>query len=118
MIDSPAMTLPPRARVCLPPVLQKSWRHTAADVPHPAWTKIEPVGKHFVVTSDSLDDLTEVADWAKAALVEPDRPLTKAERQAYATLLKRVERWAVLEPLGPCHCLAVAWKPSKGYKQS
>ena len=110
--------LPPQARICLPPALQQSWRRTAADAPHPAWAKIRPLGTHYIVESNSLDDLSELADWATAALVEPEQPLSRAERQGYATLLKRVERWAVLEPLGPCHCLAVAWKPSKGYKQS
>jgi len=110
--------LPPKARICLPPALKASWKRIVADAPHPAWSKVAPLGSHFIVESDSLDDLSELADWATAALVEPEQPLSRAERQGYATLIKRVERWAVLERIGPCHCLDVAWKPSKSYKQS
>ena len=110
--------LPPKARICLPPALSKSWQRTAADAPHPAWSKIETIGNHHIVHSSDLDDLSEIADWATVALAEPEQPLSRAERQAYATLIKRVERWAVLEPLGKCHVLAVAWKPSQSYKQS
>lgn len=108
----------PCSRICLPPVLKKSWSSTAADAPHPAWAKIQRVGKHDVVSAPNLDDLTELADWARTALVEPDQPLSKAERQGYATVLQRVERWAVLQPLGPCHVIAVAWRQPKTYKQS
>jgi hypothetical protein len=104
-------SLPPLASVYIPPLLLKEAQAIAAEDIHPAWKKMERKGNHFIVKTDSLDDLTEIADWARTALVEPEKPLGKAHRQAYATLIQRVERWAVIDAMeGTCHCWAIKWK--------
>lgn len=105
--------LSPLASIHIPPVLMKDARALAAQDIHPAWRRLEQRGHHFIISTNSLDDLTEVADWAKVALVEPEEPLTKARRQAYQAVLNRAARWAILEPLGDCHVIATKWKPAK-----
>ena len=106
-------TLAPLASVYIPPVILKEAQAVAAENVHPAWQKLERKGNHFVIRTDSLDDLTEVADWARTALVEPAQPLTKATRQAYQAVVNRAARWAVLEPLGDCHLLATKWRDGR-----
>ena len=108
-----ATDLPPMASVFIPPVLQDDIYAAAEDDVHPAWRKLRRQGNHFVLHTNCLDDLTEVADWARTALVEPERPLNKARRQAYQAVVNRAARWAVLEPLGDCHVLAVKWREGK-----
>ena len=110
--------LPPKAFIYLPPVLKEDFEAVAREDVHPAWSKIQRRGPHFIIATTSLEDVEEVADWARAAIMEPDisRPLTKARRQAFQTVVKRAERWAVLEPVG-CHFMAVAWREQKAYKQ-
>lgn len=84
----------------------------AAEQPplHPAWTKGQKRGRHFVITTNELEDLTELADFARVELEEPELPLSKVRRQACQALLDRTHRYAVLEPLGDCHCMATAWR--------
>lgn len=106
-------SLPPRARICLPPVLQADFEAVAKECPHPAWEKLQRRGRHFVIATNELADLEEVADWARAALAEPPRPLTKAERQGYQAVVARTAQWCVLEPLGPCHFIASGWRPQR-----
>lgn len=105
--------LPPRARIFLPPVLKADFEAAAAEGVHPAWSKIQHRGHHYIVTTNSLEDISEVADWARAWLVEPDKPLTKARRQAFQAVVNRAARWAELEPLGHCHCIATTWRSGK-----
>lgn len=103
----------PRAAVAI------SWRRllignaVAKECPHPAWEKLQRRGRHFVIATNDLADLEEVADWARAALAEPPRPLTKAERQGYQAVVARTAQWCVLEPLGPCHFIASGWRPQR-----
>jgi len=90
LVGSPARiepTLPPKARICLPPVLRQDFEAVAAECPHPAWAKLERRGRHFVIATTELDDLEEIADWARAALVEPPRELTKGARQGYQSVI-------------------------------
>lgn len=114
--------LPPMVSICIPPELEAEARAKAQEQPplHPAWGKGQKRGRHFVIATDSLDDLTEIADFARVELEEPEAPLSKSRRQACQALLDRAHRYAVLEPLGECHCLAVAWrdKPLRGSKAS
>lgn len=88
--------------------------------PHPVWASVVQRNRYFIVTASSLEDLTEIADFARVELEEPDEPLTKARRNAFQTLLGRAHRYAVLEPLGECHCVAIAWRdePLRGTKAS
>lgn len=107
-------SLAPLASVYIPPVILKEAQAVAAENVHPAWQKLERKGNHFVIRTNSLDDLTEVADWARAALLEPVEPLTKARRQGYQAVIQRVSRWAEVEALeGTCHCWAIKWKKHK-----
>lgn len=101
-----------KVHVCVPPVLEAEVREKAAENPpaHPVWAKALKRSRYFVIPIDSLDDLTEVADFARVELEEPEHPLSKARRHAFQVLLGRVHRHAVLEPLGECHCQAVAWR--------
>lgn len=108
-----ATNLPPMASVFIPPVLKDDMEAALSDDVHPAWKKLQKHGNHFVLQTNNLDDLTEVADWARTALVEPEKPLSKARRQAYQAVVNRTARWAVLEPLGDCHVLAVQWREGK-----
>lgn len=110
MIDE---KLPPLAAICIPPTIADAARAVAAQDIHPAWRNLQQRGKHFVLTTTDLEDISEIADWARVALVEPERPLTKGQRQAYACVINRAARWAVIEPLGPCHCTAVQWREGK-----
>jgi hypothetical protein len=113
-------SLPPQAVIAIPPAVQPDARALQAQAPavHPAWQRVEQRGRHFVLRTTSLDDLSELADWAKVSLIEPERPLEKAQRAGFKIVLERVERWACLEDLGACHCLAVSWKDKdKSHKQ-
>lgn len=104
--------LPPMVSICIPPHLAEEAQALAAEQPpvHPAWQKACHRGRHFVIATNDLDDITEIADFARAALEEPAEPLTKVKRQAYQILLDRAFRHAELEPMGHCHCLAVRWR--------
>ena len=106
-------SLPPLATVYLPPVLGPHIEAIMQQEVHPAWLKLRREGLHYIVRTNSLDDLSEVADWARAALVEPEKPLTKGMKQAYQTVVNRTARWAIIEPLGPCHCIATKWREGK-----
>ena len=105
--------MPPKVRICLPPVLREAFEATAAECPHPAWRKLERRGRHFVIATNELTDIEEVADWARSALVEPALPLTKAQRQGYQAVVARAAQWAVLEPLGACHFIASGWRQKR-----
>ena len=107
-----------KVEICIPPVLAEEARRMASEDLHPAWTKCHQKGKHFFVTTDSLEDLSEIADFARVELEEPDAPLSKARRAACQALLSRTHRYAILEPLGDIHCIAVAWrdKPLRSMK--
>ncbi len=114
--------LPPMVSICIPPELEAEAIAKAQEQPplHPAWTKGRKRGRHFVIATNDLEDLTELADFARVELEEPEVPLSKSRRQACQALLDRTHRYAVLEPLGPCHCQAVAWRdqPLRGSKAS
>jgi hypothetical protein len=88
--------------------------------PHPVWAKTVKRNRYYVIAADSLEDLTEIADFARVELEEPEEPLTKIRRQACQALLDRAHRYAVLEPLGEYHCIATAWRdqPLRGHKAS
>lgn len=114
--------LAPMVSICIPPHLAEEAQALAAEEPpvHPAWGKAKQRGRHFVITTNELDDITEIADFARTGLEEPEEPLTKTKRQAYQILLDRAFRHAVLEPMGHCHCMAVKWrdKPLKNDKNT
>ena len=112
--------LPPKVEICVPPALREEAIQKANDNLHPAWSKGMQRGKHFVIATDSLEDLSELADFARVELEEPDEPLSKVRRAACQALLNRTHRFAVLEPLGDCHCIAVEWReqPLRGCKSS
>lgn len=111
-----------QAYICIPPALAQEVMEKSQEdpLPHPVWARVQQRNRYFVVTATSLDDLTEIADFARVELEEPEEPLTKARRNAFQTLLGRAHRYAVLEPLGDCHCLATEWRdqPLKGTKAS
>ena len=109
-----------RVDICIPPILAEEAMKMAAENFHPAWRKCHQRGRHFVMSTDSLDDLSELADFARVELEEPAAPLSKLRRAACQALLDRANRHAVLEPLGDIHCLAVAWrdKPLQGGKHA
>jgi len=115
-------TLPPMVSICIPPELAVEAMAKAQEQPplHPAWAKGHQRGRHFVISTNSLEDLSELADFARVELEEPEMPLSKSRRQACQALLDRTHRYAVLEALGECHCMAVAWrdKPLRGTKAS
>ena len=104
--------LPPMVSVCIPPVLRAEAERLAAEEPavHPAWKKVSQRGKHFVLRTSSIEDLEEVADWARSWLTEPSEPLDKAHRQAFQNVVERAGRHVHLSPIGPCHFLATGWK--------
>jgi hypothetical protein len=110
------MTLPPRATVVIPPALHSWALAVQLDAPHPAWEKMGRRGRYLRLSTTSLDDLTELADWARTSLVEPEKPLARAQKAAFQSVLQRTGRWAHIELLGHCHCLATSWKQS--HKQS
>lgn len=99
-----------KVNICIPPALAEQAFSMQREDLHPVWKKFHRRGRHFVVSAESLDDLSELADFARVELEEPDGPLTKVKRAAYQALLHRTHRHAVLEPLGDSHCLAVAWR--------
>lgn len=101
-----------KAYICVPPALAEEVAAKGADSPlvHPVWAKGTRRNRYFVITADCLEDLTEIADFARVELEEPEVPLTKARRHAFQALLDRAHRYAVLEPLGDCHCVAIAWR--------
>jgi len=101
-----------KAYIYVPPALAEEVlaKGQESPPPHPVWVKAIKVNRYFVITVDSLEDITEIADFARVELEEPEQPLTKLRRQACQALLDRAHRYAVLEPLGECHCIAVAWR--------
>ena len=105
--------LPPMVAICIPPTIAEAAKAVAAQDIHPAWRKLRQRGQHFVLSTTDLEDITEVADWARTALVEPEKPLTKGQRQAFTAVINRAARHAVIEPLGHCHCMAVQWRDGK-----
>lgn len=109
-----------QAYICIPPALAQEVmaKSQESPPPHPVWANVQQRSRYFIVTATSLDDLTEIADFARVELEEPEEPLTKARRHAFQTLLGRAHRYAVLEPLGDCHCVAIAWReqPLRGSK--
>lgn len=111
-----------QAYICIPPALAQEVmaKSQESPPPHPVWANVQQRNRYFIVTATSLEDLTEIADFARVELEEPEEPLTKARRHAFQTLLGRAHRYAVLEPLGDCHCLATAWReqPLRGSKAS
>lgn len=111
MPSSPAATSP-LATITIPPAITgAAWRLATDPEPcHDAWRKLRRTGRYSRLASSSLDDLSELADWASCALSEPEQPLSRGEKAAYQILLERVGRWACLEPLGPVHCQASAWR--------
>lgn len=101
-----------KAHICIPPALAMEIEAKGQQSPlaHPVWGKSIRRNRYFVITAECLEDLTEIADFARVELEEPEEPLTKARRHAFQALLDRTHRYAVLEPLGDCHCLATAWR--------
>lgn len=104
--------LPPTISLCIPPVLREHAELIASQDPpvHPAWAKLEQRGRHFVVRTSELEDLTELADWAHTALIEPEEPLSKTQRQAFQAVLDRASRYAECVSIGECHCIALRWR--------
>ena len=107
-----APSLPPMVSVCIPPVLWAEAERLASEEPavHPAWKKVSQRGKHFVLRTSSIEDIEEVADWARSWLTEPAEPLDKARRQAFQNVVERAGRHVHLSPIGPCHFIATGWK--------
>jgi hypothetical protein len=107
-----APSLPPMVSVCIPPVLWAEAERLASEEPavHPAWKKVSQRGKHFVLRTSAIEDIEEVADWARSWLTEPAEPLDKARRQAFQNVVERAGRHVHLSPIGPCHFLATGWK--------
>ena len=64
----------------------------------------------MTITTNDLDDITELADFARTNIEEPDGPVSKPKRQAYQILLDRAFRHAELEPMGACHAIATKWR--------
>lgn len=108
----PSYSLTPLATIIFPPLLLKEIKAAIKEDAHPVWNKMLPRGRCFVLKTTSLDDLTEVADWGRAALVEPPEGLSLSCRIAYRDVIKRVAKWAVLEAMEPCHCIATHWRYS------
>lgn len=104
--------LPPIVSLCIPPILVEDAQAIAAENPpvHPAWCKLQKRGKHFVIRTNDLEDITEITDWARSALVEPAMPLTKVRRQAFQAVLDRANRYVEMIPLGFSHCIAIKWR--------
>jgi len=104
--------LPRMVHICIPPQIQKEVEALAMENPpiHPAWRKAEKRGRHFVIATNELDDITELADFARTNIEEPEEPMSKPKRQAYQILLDRAFRHAHLEPMGSCHAIATKWR--------
>lgn len=105
-------TFPRMVHICIPPQLQKDAQALAMENPpiHPAWNKCRQRGRHFVIATNELDDITEIADYARTNIEEPEEPLNKRKRQAYQILLDRAFRHAELAPMGECHAIATKWR--------
>lgn len=113
MDNSSRDTVFPRmVHICIPPDLQASAQALAAETPpvHPAWKKGKQRGRHFVIATNDLNDITELADFAMTNIEEPEEPQTKRMRQAYQILLNRTHRYAELAPIGSCHVIAERWR--------
>lgn len=104
--------LPPLVSLCIPPVLKAEAQAVAAQDPpvHPVWAKLQQQGRHFVVRTNDIEDIEEVADWARSWLMEPERPLDKTTRQAFQNVVERAGRYVHLAPIGTCHYLATGWR--------
>jgi hypothetical protein len=102
----------PTVSICIPPALENEAKLLASQDPpvHPVWAKARRRGRHFIILTDSLDDITEIADYARVGIEEPELPLSKIQRQAFQILLDRAFRYAELTPMGHCHCIAVKWR--------
>ncbi len=105
-------SLPRMVHICIPPQIQKEVEALAMENPpiHPAWRKAQKRGRHFVIATNELDDITELADFARTNIEEPEEPMSKPKRQAYQILLDRAFRHAHLEPMGTCHAIATKWR--------
>jgi len=92
--------------------LKAEAQRLAAEKPvvHPAWSKVSQRGRHFVLRTSSIEDLEELADWARSWLLEPSEPLDKARRQAFQNVVERAGRHVHLAPIGACHLLATGWR--------
>lgn len=110
IIEAPS--LPPMVSLCIPPALKAEAQRLAAESPvvHPAWSKVSQRGRHFVLRTSSIEDLEELADWARSWLLEPSEPLDKARRQAFQNVVERAGRHVHLAPIGACHLLATGWR--------
>jgi hypothetical protein len=64
--------LPPLISLCIPPALKAEAQAIAAQEPmvHPVWRKLEERGRHFLVRTNDIEDIEEMADWARSWLVE------------------------------------------------
>ena len=104
--------LPPMVSLCIPPSVRAEAERLIIEEPavHPAWTKIQQRGRHFVLRTSSIEDLEELADWARSWLTEPAEPLDKARRQGFQNVLARAGRYVHLSPIGTCHLIATGWK--------
>ena len=71
-------SLPRMVHICIPPQLQEEARALAMENPpiHPAWRKAQARGKHFVIATNELDDITELADFARTNIEEPEGPMS------------------------------------------
>lgn len=105
--------LPRTVHICIPPELEAEAKALAAESPpiHPAWSKGHRRGRHFVISTNELDDISEIADFARCYIEEPpSEGLSKSKRQALQILLDRTYRHAELIPVGSCHALAIKWR--------
>lgn len=103
-------SLPPTVHIVVPPELKADAEALAAENIHPAWSKAQHRGRHFVIATNCLDDISEIADYARVGIEEPEPGISKRKRQALQILLDRANRHAELEPMGHCHCLATKWR--------
>jgi hypothetical protein len=107
------MTASPQAcAICIPPSILDHAR-AVAEEGFTTWQKLRRHGNHHAVICDSLEDVEEVADWASMMIEEPAAPLKRSQRQAFLAVLGRAHRFAVLEPLGAGHFIAVRWRPAQ-----
>jgi len=105
-------TLPPSVLLYMPPLLKAKAKAIAAQEPlvHPVWRKFEERGNHFVVRTNDLKDIEEVADWAKSWLMEPEEQLSKRMRQAFQSVVDRTCRHVFFRQVGKYHVIAEGWK--------
>lgn len=111
VFDNPCI-LPPLVSICIPPVLRAEAQAIAAEEPmvHQVWRKMQQRGRHYVVRTSELQDIEEIADWARSWLEEPEGRLDKVRRQAFLNVVERTARHVHLAPVGTCHYLAIGWK--------